>query len=1009
MYRNLKFFNKNGDLTNFSYDYDLNLWLGQIDLGLISVDLIESYQLFVMEDVLDVNDSSVKMTYPIKESGQLDYIVKFKNSLDEIFLYSFALDSESNLDVLQKSYESYLGLGDSNFTTISNIKNVGEINASAISINLALWPKNEDSFFNTLLICDPNNSDHVLAQIDLYGESEGEDERLTTMLNNIGLDILPTDVKIFKDSDVNEELVDWILINRKRKELLLEHANIFPYMGSYKAIINILKYFGYSNVRLKEYWQNVDETTPNFGKFKQVDIAQIFTNVADYIPKELINSKIWNKTNKFGLFYDITVADDLTDDRGTPYTKEAFTFTHDEILIKIFALKKKLQQKFLPINAKIVDIIGECVLFGTYSVGHLTSSNLITFINEEFDLNLSCPKQSGCIDDLRYLGKSTEVDVTDYTQLELSPEEIVLVKEQNWIKSTLFPNDLHVNIGFPLLLNVDLDLTWDDVKETYERIGDDTGVWNTLDLMSSWGLTELKYEVESSSKVFKYVKTLTPFNTPNLEIGVILPYVDTYSVKITYKTAQNFERVILKENFIKVEMYNADFISFYSQADGSNQWDSLRKSVQQNRNEYLDPLLKWSEMNSIWETPQHPNESIEMCDISYDHLDLLEFSQAINEDVVDPSSEQSPLIWSNSKYLTWNESDHLLWNNIGTNLISFTVFDFLDLNSANNVLMIGSNDVMLSFLDYFNSKDEAQKLEATLFTVKQLNDLPDSFGDFIYYYEPYYSQGDPVNANLIHEIRAISKKFSSNKNYLILSQIKSTFAKEMIGTGYIGDIPAYFDIYKKDTDDFSVTLMINEIMSNTNYISDNYIEDDFSNEVITSSSISLSGNIANYLDQLNNSSDGLISKFTYSLHEVKESFEDPTLSYKISAISKSFESHINYSITLSDYSNVIVTPFARPIIKNPSYQNVKLIRYTKELPPYSRVFFTHDNCSVAGIANTRWTLRNSSSLNSKDIYLNSDIISYLFRLKGSYDVTLNLTDKNGNTTETNKIELIKIT
>jgi hypothetical protein len=49
MYRNLKFFNKSGNLTNFSYDTTLNKWVGQIDMGLISVDLIASYQLFIME------------------------------------------------------------------------------------------------------------------------------------------------------------------------------------------------------------------------------------------------------------------------------------------------------------------------------------------------------------------------------------------------------------------------------------------------------------------------------------------------------------------------------------------------------------------------------------------------------------------------------------------------------------------------------------------------------------------------------------------------------------------------------------------------------------------------------------------------------------------------------------------------------------------------------------------------------------------------------------------------
>ena len=59
------------------------------------------------------------------------------------------------------------------------------------------------------------------------------------------------------DVDINEALPDWIKLNTKRKELLLEFSNIFPYTGAYKALINILKYFGYDQVTLKEYWLKV--------------------------------------------------------------------------------------------------------------------------------------------------------------------------------------------------------------------------------------------------------------------------------------------------------------------------------------------------------------------------------------------------------------------------------------------------------------------------------------------------------------------------------------------------------------------------------------------------------------------------------------------------------------------------------------------------------------------------------------------------------------------------------
>ena len=46
----------------------------------------------------------------------------------------------------------------------------------------------------------------------------------------------------------------------------MEGSNIYPYIGSYKAIINAIKFFGYSNLNIIEYWRNVNPDDENFGK-----------------------------------------------------------------------------------------------------------------------------------------------------------------------------------------------------------------------------------------------------------------------------------------------------------------------------------------------------------------------------------------------------------------------------------------------------------------------------------------------------------------------------------------------------------------------------------------------------------------------------------------------------------------------------------------------------------------------------------------------------------------------
>ena len=47
---------------------------------------------------------------------------------------------------------------------------------------------------------------------------------------------------------------------------MLEGHNIYPYIGGYKAIINTIKFFGYDNLNIIEYWRNINEYDSEYGK-----------------------------------------------------------------------------------------------------------------------------------------------------------------------------------------------------------------------------------------------------------------------------------------------------------------------------------------------------------------------------------------------------------------------------------------------------------------------------------------------------------------------------------------------------------------------------------------------------------------------------------------------------------------------------------------------------------------------------------------------------------------------
>jgi len=390
-YKNLKFYNNTGRYTNFLYDNILDKWTGRCDFHTISVDLIETYTLYVGETI--ENDGTYKLNYPI---GTTFYTSFDKNIvIDEIFIYNITDD-----DTLIKESSHEFPISNVSYTgTTFKILNDEDCMSGVLPIHIGFMPSDDATYTSILTIKDSDA--HIVAEIEIYGEGEGEDIRLKDMLINIGYDILPEDTVIFNRTDIREDDIDWEIINNKRKELLLEHANIYPFLGSYRAVINILKFYGYQNVRINEYWKNIDAASKYFGTYKQVNIDDIFTESPNLNTSKILSVDVYKKTNKFSLAYDITVATGEYDEFGLPITEEVFTFSPEEVLIKIYALKKKLQSYFLPVNTKIIDIIGEAIFFAQYKQYVVIEQNRIDKISMGLHPKVSFSPDKKVIQDLR--------------------------------------------------------------------------------------------------------------------------------------------------------------------------------------------------------------------------------------------------------------------------------------------------------------------------------------------------------------------------------------------------------------------------------------------------------------------------------------------------------------------------------------------------------------------------------------------------------------------------------
>jgi len=263
------------------------------------------------------------------------------------------------------------------------------IHKASLQINIGLQSDVQGVYSSQLNIEDITYPTPKRIFVGLYeGETIPEDERLGALLENFGRDVDMNEELIMRDSDVNEDKVDYQILNAKRKEMLIEGDNIWPYVGSYKGLVNVVNWFGYYDIRIKEYWLNVSVNDEYYGKYKQIQIPfQLAEKGIHPESISLVPSNHYKKTNLFGLFYDIVKDSGSFDEYGIPITEDAFAFTNEEVLIKLFALKNYLKNKFLPLNSRIIDITGEGVYYERYGVNSWSDRSVYLNIETSRDVD----------------------------------------------------------------------------------------------------------------------------------------------------------------------------------------------------------------------------------------------------------------------------------------------------------------------------------------------------------------------------------------------------------------------------------------------------------------------------------------------------------------------------------------------------------------------------------------------------------------------------------------------
>ena len=279
-------------------------------------------------------------------------------------------------------------------------------NADILSAQIGFIGDKEGQYENNIYICEIKTDEtdptkltgletlfHV-GTIRVFSSAVGEDERYRTFFENFGIPDPISYMDVFMDSEDHEDKpnygkydgkMDWDLLNKRSKQIFLAYHEIFPYVGTYKALVNAVDILGYNDIYFKEWYKELTEdaseiryTTYEIPYKNQSNTKNIITTIP--LEKRILLKKMnWltmvykiseEAVNEYGeqAFEDVPV------DAGIPRVNVMMpliqvnykNYEANEILVKLITLKKWLEKNIIGINCRIIDINGEGIVFERY-------------------------------------------------------------------------------------------------------------------------------------------------------------------------------------------------------------------------------------------------------------------------------------------------------------------------------------------------------------------------------------------------------------------------------------------------------------------------------------------------------------------------------------------------------------------------------------------------------------------------------------------------------------------
>lgn len=174
-----------------------------------------------------------------------------------------------------------------------------------------------------------------------------DNEVLYINASNNGIE-LPVQIQsAIYGSNVREENTDNILLNRKLKELLSNSWDVVSNKGSYKSLINSLKWFEYGDlVKIREIWKHED-----FAKviYEDKDINSVMSDTYESYMRQ------FSKTTNYALHMYLQSITGNVDDENNPILENIVTkWSLHDMMLKMSLLGAFYEAYFMPIHLNLI-------------------------------------------------------------------------------------------------------------------------------------------------------------------------------------------------------------------------------------------------------------------------------------------------------------------------------------------------------------------------------------------------------------------------------------------------------------------------------------------------------------------------------------------------------------------------------------------------------------------------------------------------------------------------------